>query len=79
MADGMRSFSLSTTIISEVLIGIHFFLLFATILFIILIYLNKLKVEQKRLMNIVRMTPVDIILNNMEIQEKIKRMKANQQ
>ena len=67
MADGMRQFSLSTTIISEVLIGIHFFLLLATILFIILIYLNKLNVEQKRLMNIIRMTPVEIIENNIEI------------
>jgi len=71
MKDGIVSFIASVAWFSSGLILFDLVFLLLIIMFIVTIYLNKLNKEQKRFMNIIKMTPSDIIEKVIDIQEKM--------
>lgn len=61
MKEGIDNFNYLVSLAGYSLIATHFLLLLVTIMFIIVIYLKKLNSEQKKLVNIIKMTPLHVI------------------
>ena len=69
---GVSDFVTQSMIITAILIGTHIFLLLVLIVIMIAFYLRKLDSEYKRLRTLIGMIPLDFILRDREIREKLE-------